>query len=288
MKEMDRIALFDVDGTLTPPRRDLDPDMARALSELKVPFAVAAGSNRALIEHQFLEPLWASGFRGDFDAFLSNGGLHARCHFSRAYEIEVIDEFDFAAHLGKEGFLRLVAALDNVLTLDGLKLPPHQKIVGKQIIDRGCMMNFAPAGREQARVSEEGRAARATFVEFDRAAGYRVRVREHLERELRELMDEKGLQILIGGETSFDLVIKGRDKTNALRVLLEQGARSVVFFGDALFDGGNDSPVMDFVENYAGAGPCPVEAVPVAGWRNTIEILQARGWLREQFTENEQ
>jgi len=254
--------------------------MARVLVNLGAPFAVAAGSNRALVEDQFLKPLWESGFRRDFDAFFSNGSSHQRCHFSRAYEIELINESDFESELGSESFAYLIATLKNSLQTEGLRLPIEQKIVGNQITNRGSMINFSPPGREVGRISEEGRASRAQFVEFDRAVGYRDRLRQHLNHELKELMANKGLQVLIGGQTSFDIVIHGMDKTNAIRVMLQQGADRVVFFGDALFNGGNDSPVWNYVEAWSGPGECPVEAIPVEDWRHTIDILVARGWVR--------
>jgi len=41
--------VFDVDNTLTPPRRPLEPEMAAALQHLSVPFFVCAGSDLRLI-----------------------------------------------------------------------------------------------------------------------------------------------------------------------------------------------------------------------------------------------
>lgn len=273
------ILLLDVDGTLTAPRRELGREMATALANLNVPFVVAAGSDRRLIEHQFLEPLWESGFRKDFDAFLANGGLHCRCNFSRDYSIDELEQFDFGKHLGTENYSYLIGVLKGVLSGDRFRLPESQSIVGEQIINRGPMVNFAPPGRERGPVTSAGRQARAEFVEFDKSSSYRLLVKAYLTDRLRHLIEGFGLQVLIGGETSFDLVIKGKDKTNAITTMLEQGAQRIIFFGDALFDGGNDEPVRHYIEDWAGPGVCPVEMVPVDGWEDALEQFRRRGWL---------
>ena len=84
-----------------------------------------------------------------------------------------------------------------------------------------------------------------------------------------------------GQETSFDLVIKGQDKTNAVRKQLDAGVRQVVFFGDALFPGGNDSVITDLIADWDASEPCPVSAVAVESFQQTIEELRRRGWIRE-------
>ena len=71
--------VFDIDNTLTPPRRPLEPEMADVLRALRVPFHLAAGSNLAMVEEQFLEPAYAYGIRRTLDAFVCNGSDRYRC-----------------------------------------------------------------------------------------------------------------------------------------------------------------------------------------------------------------
>ncbi len=282
---MDLALLFDVDGTLTPPRSDLEERMADALVSLTVPFHVAAGSNIELVDHQFLEPLWRFGFRGTFDAFLSNGAARYHCDFSERCDARLVESFDFASHLGAADYEELVSVLRETLTRGEFALPPSQKVVGDQIVNRTAMLNFAPPGRPEGRLSPEAQEARKQFIEFDRSTGYRARVLEHLKQRLGGLIETKKLGIMLGGQTSFDLVIEGQDKTNAVRTLLKEKVKHLVFVGDALFPGGNDSPIADFVASWRGPGPCPVEAVPVEGVDDTLRLLRTRGWSVDRSEE---
>lgn len=273
---MKQALLFDIDGTLTPPRMPLEPEMAHALGGLRVPFHVAAGSHLELVRGQFFEPLWRFGFRGELDAFLSNGATRYRCSLADHCAIELADEFSFRGHLGEPGYARLLAALRDAL--ERFPLPRDVTPLGNRVVDRVSMINFCPIGRPDGPVTPDAERARAGFVAFDRATGYRRRVLEHLGAELGDLVRGRGLLILLGGQTSFDLCIEGRDKTAAVRHLLARGVDRVTFIGDALFEGGNDSVIARFVAGWTGDRPCPVEAVAVDGWRDTLRVLADRGW----------
>jgi phosphomannomutase len=275
---MDTTLLFDIDGTLTPPRQPLRLEMADALKKLKVPFHVAAGSDLVLVEPQFLRPLWEFGLRRDFEAFVSNGATHLHCPFSQRFATEFVREFNFEKHLGRQNYSLLIDALQAVLESPEFQLPHSVKIIGDRITNRNSMLNFAPIGRPKGEVTPEGKANRESFVQFDRATKYRRRIREYLNKALSEIIREKQLRIMLGGETSFDIVIEGQDKTNAARTLLTRGYQRVIFFGDALFEGGNDSVITDCIKNWP-TGDCPLSAIPVNGWQDTIRILHERGWI---------
>ena len=274
---MGPVLLFDIDGTLTAPRKDLEPKMATVLSELSIPFHVAAGSDKKLLDHQFFEPLWQYGYRGSFEAFISNGADHYRCSFEHGVDVRLIDAFDFATHVGQAAYDGLVALLTDALESDAFRLPASIPVVGDRVINRGPMINLAPAGRPSGRLSEDARASREAFVAFDTERGYREQLLEHLRREVgaREIPD---LVVMLGGQTSFDIVIAGKDKGGAALSLVERGISPVVFVGDALFPGGNDAPILDVIEQWSD-GPCPVEAIRVDGFEDTIELLRSRGWI---------
>jgi hydroxymethylpyrimidine pyrophosphatase-like HAD family hydrolase len=271
--------LMDIDGTLTPPRRTLLPEMAEALKKLIVPFHVAAGSDLVLVEPQFLRPLWDFGFRKDFEAFVSNGAAHFRCSFSRAYAVEKIGEFDFGRSLGPENYALLIQVLEDILSAEEFKLPDSVWVMGERIMDRGSMLNFSTIGRAKGNLTDEARENRDRFARFDKATNYRRKILAHLNDKLAKLVREKKLRIMLGGETSFDLVIEGKDKTNAVRGLLDHGYKRVVFLGDALFPGGNDSVITDFINNWNAPDPCPLTAIPVEGWLDTIRVFHDQGWI---------
>lgn len=278
---MDIALLMDIDGTLTAPRAPLGEQMALALGKLTVPFHVAAGSHRELVEPQFLKPLHDFGFRRDFEAFLNNGASHYHCPFSDRFAVEEKDEFHFQRHLGEADYASLVATLERALAEAEFRLPPQVCVIGEQIVDRVSMLNFCPIGRPAGALTARARRNRDEFAAFDRASGYRRKMLSYLERELKDTMGSKGLLIMYGGQTSFDLVIDGQDKTKGVRTLLSMGARRVVFIGDALYEGGNDSVIIRFIEQWRGSSPCPLTAVPVESWQDTIEKLRDHGWLAE-------
>jgi phosphomannomutase len=280
MNAMTTALLFDIDSTLTPPRQPITREMVEVLMRLSVPFHIAAGSHIELVQGQFLTPLFEYGYRGRFEAFLSNGAIHYNCDYSNGMSAKVISEFNLCEYLGASDYALILTTLKRIVRLKKFKLGGNLRVIGKRITDRGSMINFCPVGRvavEDAEVSRN----RANFVEYDRAHGYREMVMDYLNHELARLIDTRRLSIALGGQTSFDIGVLLHDKATALRTLLEGGSIGrIIFVGDALFRGGNDEPVLHFIANWHSATPCPVEAVQVDSWRETIKILHARGYVQ--------
>ncbi|MDA7916009.1 hypothetical protein N9B94_02095 [Verrucomicrobia bacterium] len=281
MEETKTVLLFDIDGTLTAPRELICDTMSQALSDLNIPFHVAAGSNMDLVEPQLLKPLYEHGFRKDFHAFVNNGSAHFGCAFSKAYELKPLGAFDFEAHLGSADFEFLMAELGNAMKLPEFALPALVNVMGDQVKHRGSMVNFSPSGRPNAGVLNDAALKnRKAFVTFDKANSYRNKLVDFLESRLGRLMNEKHLKIMLGGETSFDIVIHGQDKTAPVRWLLEKGVEEIVFIGDALFPGGNDSVVQDFVDSWNKDKKCPVVTISVESWQETLSVLRSRDWIK--------
>jgi phosphomannomutase len=259
--------LFDIDNTLTPPRQQLTPQMAEVIKRLRVPFHVAAGSHLEMLLGQFFEPLYGFGFRRAFDAFLSNGAIHYHCDFAGEMSIAVVSEFNIREHLGEADYRSVVEALEATLARPEFVLPPRIKIIGDRVVFRNSMINFCPIGRTGFQ-SEEYQRSRREFVEFDNASGYRRRLMDHLRDLLRPQMSELGLTITLGGQTSFDIGVAEQDKTVAVRKLLVEGFEQVVFIGDALYEGGNDAPLREFVMRWTAPTPCPLRVIQVDGWED--------------------
>jgi hypothetical protein len=271
--------VFDIDNTLTPPREPLDKDMAERLAALGQPFALAAGSDRELLMSQFFEPLHAHGYRGEFDAFICNGASRYRCECGDSLRVTPIDEFSLRAHLGSDGFAQLSSLLEELLADPRFALPASVPILGERIVDRQAMINLAPSGRLKGALSTAARQSRDQFVAFDAKTGYRARLMPVLRRALDERLPDNDLLLTLGGQTSFDIVVRGRDKSFAVRTLLEEGIERVTYVGDALFPGGNDAAVADFVASWPG-GNCPVEVIEVSGFEQTAALMDR--WARER------
>jgi hypothetical protein len=271
--------VFDIDNTLTPPREALDRDMAERLGALRRPFALAAGSDLGLLMSQFFEPLHAYGYRGEFDAFICNGANRYRCRSAAELEVSPVDEFSLVRHLGPERFQVLSQLLEELWVDPRFALPESVSIVGPRIIDRQAMINIAPSGRQRGALSAEARASREEFVAFDEKTGYRARVMPVLRAALDARLPGNDLLLTLGGQTSFDLVVRGRDKSFAVRSLLAEGHEHVTYVGDALFPGGNDAAVSDFVAATWPRGDGPVDVIQVSDYRHTARLMD--DWARD-------
>ncbi len=277
---MKTAALFDIDNTLTPARQPITESMVQILSHLCVPFHVAAGSHLPLLIQQFFEPLYQFGYRKRFDAFLSNGAIHYRCDFSADMSIKVISSFNIRNHLGESNYRFLIETLEKTQMLPEFQLTPPLKVIGETIVFRDSMVNFAPIGRvqqEDAKVQLN----RKKFVEFDQSKEYRQRIMEHLNNELSPLIENNGLKITLGGQTSFDIGILGKDKTNAVTTLFNLGFERIVFFGDALFEGGNDAVIRELAEAWPSTSLQSIETVQVDSYKETIEKLYEFNFLKK-------
>ena len=277
---MKTTVLFDVDGTLTPPRQPITSEMVEILNSLCIPFAVAAGSHLPLLKKQFFEPMFENGFRKQFQAFVSNGAIQYLCDYSNEMLITLVNSFDIKNFLGDADYQFLIEILEKTHTIPEFSLPPSLKVVGDIIVYRESMVNFAPIGR----LKEEGPEAqqnRANFVNFDKTYGYRDKVMAHLNRELSNLIKGKGLKITLGGQTSFDIGISGKDKTNAVTTLFELGFDHVVFMGDALFEDGNDYAIKELERDWPSDSPKKIEAVQVESFKDTIKKLNHFEFLNQ-------
>lgn len=276
------VLLMDIDGTLTPARKPVEKQMAYFLERLTIPFFVAAGSDLHLLENQFFLPLKKFGFKRDFEAFLNNGTTHYECIYTKKYEIVMKEQFDIKNYLGDKYYKILLDTIKQVNDNKEFILDESMLIEGERIIDRHGMINFTPMGRSISKetLSNEEIEKRSKFVEFDRRNSYRKRVKAYLEQQCHEIIKKRDLLILIGGQTSFDIVIKGKDKSNAVRDLLKRdGIKKITFLGDALFDGGNDSVIMDFIQSWDDKSPCPLNAISVDNWEETIEVFHNNNWI---------
>jgi len=271
---METAVLMDVDATLTPPRQPLNEEVANVLKHINIPFYLVAGSHLSILQKQFFEPLYKFGFRKQFETFISNGAILYRCDYSSGISVNLVSEFNFREYLGDKDYNFLVNVLEKTLKTGEFKMPNSIKIIGNRIVDRVSMINFCPMGRDEKSEDKAAQDNRKNFVAFDKENNFRQRVMNHLNRELSDLISDKKLKITLGGQTSFDIGVEGKDKTNALYTLLERGFDRIVFIGDALFEGGNDAVMREFVENWPSDNPCPVETIQTSSWKKTIEILR--------------
>lgn len=211
------IALFDVDGTLTVPRKKATQELLDFLQELKqyVTVGIVGGSDLVKIQEQL-----GSNATTEYDYVFSENGLVA--HKGG----ELMATQSLKKFLGEDNLKRLINfILKYVAEMD---IPIKR---GTFIEFRNGMLNVSPIGRN---CSQE---ERDDFEKFDEEAGVRKEFVSVLEKEFADLK----LKYSIGGQISFDVFPQGWDKTYCLRFLEEYEV--VHFFGDKTYEGGNDHEI---------------------------------------------
>ena len=121
---------------------------------------------------------------------------------------------------------------------------------GNHIEERPGMVNFSIVGRN-ATLEE-----RARYVAYDTVENERKTIADAFNTMFPDLSAK------VGGETGIDISPKGADKSQIVKDFDEQD--TLWFFGDAIYEGGNDYPLAKILTNYR----------KVDGWSMTKEYLQ--------------
>lgn len=213
------IALFDVDGTLTAPRKVVTPDMLEFMKELRqvVTVGVVGGSDLSKISEQLGKTVI-----NNYDYVFAENGLVA---YKDGAEIGIMS---LRKHLGEEKLKEFINfTLKYIADLD---IPIKR---GTFIEFRNGMLNVSPIGRN---CSQE---ERDEFEKYDKIH----KIRADMVSVLREKFADFNLTFSIGGQISFDVFPRGWDKTYCLRYL--EGFNEIHFFGDKTFEGGNDYEIFE-------------------------------------------
>lgn len=227
----DTICLFDVDGTLTPARLPVTPEMLDLLSRLreKCSIGFVGGSNLAKQQEQLGSA--SVDVTTIFDwCFAENGLTAIRLG-------ETLPSNSFIKQVGEEPYKEFVNfCLRYIADLD---VPVKR---GTFVEFRNGMINVSPVGRN-ASVQE-----RNEYEAFDKANNIRPKFIEALKEKFGHL----GLNYAIGGQISFDVFPEGWDKTYCLRHLENEASapggvtyKTIHFFGDKTFKGGNDYEIYE-------------------------------------------
>ncbi|XVF73237.1 hypothetical protein PTKIN_Ptkin12aG0185400 [Pterospermum kingtungense] len=201
------IALFDVDGTLTAPRKMVTPKMLEFMKDLRkvVTVGIVGGSDLSKISEQL-----GISVINDYDYVFSENGLVAHKD---------------GKLIGAQEFINFT--LHYIADLD---IPIKR---GTFIEFRNGMLNVSPIGRN---CSQE---ERDEFEKYDKVHN----IRPKMVSVLREKFAHLNLTFSIGGQISFDVFPHGWDKTYCLRYLEE--FQEIHFFGDKTYKGGNDHEIYE-------------------------------------------
>jgi len=128
---------------------------------------------------------------------------------------------------------------------------------GNHIEERCGLVNFSTIGRGA------NRAERMIYVKFDNLH----KERQQLTKEFNE--EFPGLEASVGGETGIDIYEKGHNKAQLLSYLEE--VEEIHFFGDAIYEGGNDWPLAKAI---TARNHSQDSIYRVDGWQATYDILK--------------
>ncbi|RIA87019.1 eukaryotic phosphomannomutase [Glomus cerebriforme] len=220
----DTIVLFDVDGTLTPARRAVTPEVAELLKVLKkkVVIGFVGGSDISKQQEQL-----GPNVINEFDFAFSENGL-------TAYRLgKQLASQSFIGWIGEEKYKKLANfILKYIVDLD---IPKKR---GTFIEFRSGMINVSPIGRNCS--IEE----RNEFEAYDKIHN----IRPKFVQTLKDAFSDYSLTYSIGGQISFDVFPTGWDKTYCLKHIEAERFKTIHFFGDKTYEGGNDYEIYTHPE----------------------------------------
>ena len=125
---------------------------------------------------------------------------------------------------------------------------------GNHIEERPGMVNFSVVGRNASLYE------RKQYVAFEEQNGERKKIADAFNMMFPDL------QATVGGETGIDIAPRGSDKSQILVDFTEDD--TIHFFGDAMFEGGNDYPLKRALTERGNSS-----IHRVSDWENTWELL---------------
>ena len=239
------VVLFDMDGTLTPPRKKLSPIVLPTLRVVstQAKIGIVTGSPFEYVEQQISELWGPSGIdKSQLMLMPCNGTqVYLWNRVSDKFEIRystdikdfLIKEFN-SEFTGKDAYTHLVKEILE-LQLDFLERFDITDVSGNFVSYRGSLVNWSMIGRDADDT------LRNKFELMDKEFS----VRKRLRKSLRVRLDTSGFSALdcaLGGATSIDIYPEGWDKTHALQHLEDA---DVWFWGDRCTEHGNDRAIYE-------------------------------------------
>ena len=249
------IVLFDMDGTLTPAREEINWNIVTKLRELSkhCRIGIISGSDMDYISQQ-CEKLFSIGGvdPSRVDILPCNGTKLYEWEYTKykiKHEANMIDE------IGEEHYRSLIqfCCRSQSTIIETCTAIPF---TGTFIQYRGSLLNWCPVGRTATALEREA------FIQIDESEGG---LRGQYTLALRNVIAEKSMPVTValGGSTSLDIYPNGWDKTYGLK---HYQGQDVYFIGDRCEEGGNDWHIFEALKD---AG----KSWQTTGPENTIQII---------------
>jgi phosphomannomutase len=242
-----RIILFDMDGTLTPPREEMESFMVKKIRQLSAycRIGIVSGSDFDYIIQQCAVMFEPGGVEvGKVDILPCNG---TKLYRWKNGQHQLDYNVDMIKKIGAMSYRRILAKIFDYQA-DISKFYPEIPFTGTFFQYRGSMLNWCPIGRSADSTQ------RKDWKKWDK----NYHIRKIYMKELQEFISKSGITVTIalGGSTSFDIYPCGWDKTYALGHYEDY---EVFFVGDKCKRDGNDWHIYERLKgigkSFATTGP---------------------------------
>ena len=226
--------IFDVDGTITPSRKLIDPEFEKYFIEfasINQVFLVTGSDRKKTLEQ--IGPRLYNSVQRVYQC--SGNDVWKQEQNIKTTDIYVPCEMyaKFTDFLAESSFP--IRTKDHVDTRPGL--------VNFSIIGRNC-------------TSEQ----RAEYVEYDKIFEERNCIAQSLKNDFPDY------DVQIAGETGIDITMKGKNKSQIIHDF--DTSDELFFFGDRMDTNGNDYPLAEAIRKVNGKN------FHVADWRETWDLLK--------------
>ena len=238
---MDRIFIFDIDGTLTPSRLRMTEEFAKFFDKWseKNKYYLVTGSDLDKTKEQL-----PTAYIDRAEAIFTCCGNQMWRDDESIYDNKFNPSKDLIKYLERK-----------VLKSE------YPNRCGNHIEDRGSMVNFSVVGRDCTQEQRED------YFEWDKAMGERNIICMEIKGTY------PGVDAVVGGQISIDIYPKGMDKSQVLNVIEQERLvppSEYIFIGDGIENGGNDYPLAELMDNIEGC-----DWYHTKGWEHTKEILES-------------
>ena len=220
------LIIFDLDGTLTESKSEMDSEMAGLFEKLlgKKKIAVIGGGRYEQFQIQILGKL------GAWETYLKNLFLFPLTATSFYKYIEGQWQCIYSMDFSEEEKKKIFDAFEKTFT----ELNYHPEDAYQNVVeDRGSEITFSALGQNAPLDLKE---------EWKKESGeLKIKILKILQNYLPEM------EVRAAGYTSIDITRKGIDKEygiNQIKIRLGIDFTDMLFVGDALFVGGNDSAAL--------------------------------------------
>ena len=244
---MDRIFIFDVDGTLTPSRQPMTKEFQTFFKQWikKNKFYLVTGYDLPKLQEQmdFMDIEAEGIFTCCGNQFWKPDPSIINISAELIYDNKFKPPENLLTYLGEE-----------------LRMSDYPVKAGNHIEDRGSMLNFSIVGRNCTLSQRED------YYRYDNLVSERKRISTHIREQWLKLDAD------IGGQISIDIYPKGMDKSQVFDIIEQERLvkpDEYIFIGDRTEKGGNDYPLALLMDNTDNC-----DFYQTDGWEHTQKILE--------------